>query len=432
MSGPKTSHYSLHVARKQEQARRQAEERKRREELAARVASAQAKCLTLKKRFARLAAAVRELQSSFPAEKVKIAASEFRVPQTEDPLLIEDYAAKIEGELALAESALRKAGDQAKANQDFRGAIQNAATLIGGDALSAEEVMKRFSETATLNLNEKLNKERRSELDRILGRYALAGWEFSPPKLEHLVLEALSTRSEVRYSALTTEIRHQIQLMKQSEAVIKADAKKAEALLNRLERENPFGADHLKQQLELVRVGAIPMQDSMEVLVGEAMTEAKLARARETQEAASGIVRDALKDLGYEVAVIEDTLFVRGGKVFFRKPGWDDYCVRLTVRPDESKINFNVVRIAGQADRGRNSPGRADIEAENAWCSGYQQLVDTFKARGLETELSRHLPVGSVPVPVVGTDEISPAAFGDPSKQRKTVQKTKVRGGDGR
>ena len=106
--------------------------------------------------------------------------------------------------------------------------------------------------------------------------------------------------------------------------------------------------------------------------------------------------------------------------------------MRLTVRPDESKINFNVVRIAGQADRGRNSPGRADIEAENAWCSGYQQLVDTFKARGLETELSRHLPVGSVPVPVVGTDEISPAAFGDPSKQRKTVQKTKVRGGDGR
>lgn len=432
MSGPKTSHYNLRAQRRQEQERRQAEEKKRREELAARTAAARAVCSDLEKRTARLTASVREIQESFPAEKLKISAPCFEAPQTDDPKVLEKYAAKIEKELAKAESALQKAGEQAKANQAFRGAAQSAAKLCSGDTMSADEVMRRFSETATTNLTEKQLLERRAELDRVLGRHAAAGWEASPPKLEHLVMEALSTRSDTRYDALATELRHQIQLMNQEQAHAQANAKKAQTLLDRLELDAPSGADKLKQRLELVKVGALALPDDMEAQVAKAVAEAEHARARESQEAASGIVREALLDLGYEVAPIEETLFVRGGKVYFRKPGWNDYCVRLTVRPEENKINFNVIRVAGPDEDKRAAAGAADIEAENAWCSGYQQVVDTFKARGLETELTRHLPVGAVPVPVVGADEVPAAAFGAPAKKRKPVRKSKVLGGDAR
>lgn len=432
MSGPKTSHYKLRAQRRQEQARRQAAERKRREELATRTAAARAVCSDLEKRTARLAASVREIQESFPAEKLKISVPDFEDPKTDDPHILEKYAAKVEKELAKAESALQKAGDQAKANQAFRGAAQSAAKLCSGDTMSADEVMRRFLETATTNLTEKQLKERRAELDRVLGRYANAGWEASPPKLEHLVMEALSTRSGARYEALATELRHQIQLMNQEQARAQADAKKAQTLLDSLEIAVPLGADQLKQRLELVKVGALALPEGIEALVAKEVAIAEQARGRESQEAASGIVREALLDLGYEVAPIEETLFVRGGKVYFRKPGWNDYCVRLTVRPDESKINFNVIRIAGPDEDKRAAMGAADIEAENAWCSGYQLVVDTFKARGLETELTRHLPAGAVPVPVVGSDEVPAAAFCIPAKKRKPVRKSEVLGGEAR
>lgn len=432
MSGPKTSRYNLRAQRQQEQARKQAEDRKRREEMAARTASARAACSDLEKRTARLAASIREIQESFPAEKMKISAPEFEAPQTDDPNVLEKYAAKIEKELTKAESALQKAGDQAKANKAFRSAAQSAAKLCSGEAMSADEVMSRFAETTTINLTEKQIEERRAELNRVLGRHAATRWEAASPKLEHLIMEALSTRSDTRYEALATELRHQIQLMNEEQARAQADAKKAQTLLDRLELEAPLGADQLKQRLELVKVGALALPEDMEAQVGKAVAEAKQASGREAQEAASGIVREALLDLGYEVAPIDETLFVRGGKVYFRKPGWNDYCVRLTVRPEESKINFNVIRVAGPDEDKRAATGAADIEAENAWCSGYQKVVDTFKARGLETELTRHLPVGAVPVPVVGSDEVPSATFGAPAKKRKPVRKSKVLGGDAR
>ena len=426
MSGPKTSHYRLRANRKQEDSRRQAEERQRREVLAARVAAATVACSALKKRTAKLADAVRDLQTSFPQEIVNVVVPKFAAPKSEDPQRIEDYVAKIESDLAEAESVLRKAGEQAKANKDFRSATQSAAELCSGAMMSAEEVMQRFLESTKSNVTKKSIRERRTELARILGRYGADDWNTASPTLEHLVIEAISTESEERFSGLTTEIRRQIQELKKTEANVKADAKKAKTLIEHLELKVPTGEEQLKQRLELVRVGAIAFPADIEAEVGEAIAKAGRADRRRTQDTASGIIKGTLVDLGYDVSPIEETLFVSGGKVYFRKPGWNDYCVRLTVRPDESKINFNVVKVADQSDTGSPSTRAADIEAENAWCSGYQQLVDTLKARGLETELTRHLAVGAVPVPVIVADEISSMVFGAPTKKRQTAPKTKI------
>ena len=52
---------------------------------------------------------------------------------------------------------------------------------------------------------------------------------------------------------------------------------------------------------------------------------------RLVQEATSTIVRQSLKDLGYEVEDVADTLFVEGGVVHFKKAGWGDYMVRMRV-----------------------------------------------------------------------------------------------------
>lgn len=426
MSGPKTSHYKLRANRQQENVRKQAEDRKRREALAARLADANETCSALEKRTARLAGAVMDLRSSFPMETVNVVVPEFAVPQTEDPQRLENYVTKIEGELAKAESALRRAGEQAKANKDFRSATQSVAELCSGSAMSAEDVMQRFSEATKTKLSNKLVLERRAELDRILGRYASKGWSAVSPTMEHLVIEALSAETESRFTGLATEIRLQVQEMKAAAALAKVDAKKAQALLKMLNQAVSAGEDHLKQRLEFVRAGAIALPEGIEILVNTAIAKEKNASRRKEQETASGIVRDSLADLGYEVAPIEETLFVSGGKVYFRKAGWNDYCVRLTVRPEESKINFNVVKVSEQTDSADRSSRAADLEAENAWCSGYQQLVDTLKARGLETELTRHLPVGAVPVPVVASNEISLASFGAPTPKRKAAPKLKA------
>jgi hypothetical protein len=432
MSGPKTSHYSIRAARRQEQERRQAEERKRREELAARFAAAEEKRSTLEKSAARLSMAVGELREHFPSEKVDISVPSCDAPQTEDPGRLEDFVRRLEGELLKAETTLRNAGDQAKANEDFRGATRNAAEFCEGTASTAEEAMRRFVESKAVKPSGSSMTDRRAEIDRILGRQGSENWREATPKLEGLVMEALSVDSENRFSALTTEIRLQVQHMKRREEARNAGAEKAKVLLDLLDSEIPFGEEPLKQRLELVRVGAIPFSEDFETLARKALARAQESARDQLQASAAEIVRETLADLGYDVAPIEETLFARGGKVYFRKAGWKNYCVRLTVRPAESKMNFNVVRIEERTNDRDSSSREADIEAENAWCSGYQQFVDTLAARGLDTQLTRQLPVGAVPVQRVGSDEIPVSAFGTQEKKRKAGKTAKVRRGDTR
>lgn len=432
MSGPKTSHYSIREARRQEQERRQAEERKRREEMAVRVAAANEKRAELEKRASRLSMAVGELRRRFPSERVDVSAPDCDAPQTEDPGRLEDFVGRLESDLLRAEIALRNAGDQAKANQDFRGATRNAAKLCEGTASTADEAMRRFVESRAVKPSGGSMTDRRAEIDRILGRQASENWREATPKLENLVLEALSVGSENRFSALTTEIRLQVQEMKRREETRRADAEKAKTLLDLLDVKVPSGEEPLKQRLELVRVGAIPFSEELYKMARSALAKAEDTDKARIQESAAEIVKETLVDLGYDVAPIEETLFARGGKVYFRKAGWNNYCVRLTVRPDENKMNFNVVRIAEQVGDRESSSREADSEAENAWCSGYQQFVETLAAKGLDTQLTRHLPVGAIPVQAVGNDEICLAAFGPQEKKRRADKTAKVRGGDGR
>lgn len=113
------------------------------------------------------------------------------------------------------------------------------------------------------------------------------------------------------------------------------------------------------------------------------------------QEATATIVWQSLKDLGYEVEEVADTLFVEGGVAHFRKAGWGDYMVRMRVEAKGGAANFNVVRAVDPCD---NEPSVMDHIAEDRWCAEFPALLNALEIRGVRMNVTRRLEAGAVPV----------------------------------
>lgn len=127
---------------------------------------------------------------------------------------------------------------------------------------------------------------------------------------------------------------------------------------------------------------------------------AAAAELRLRQDAAAIVLEQSLRDLGYAVEDIEETLFVEGGVAHFQKPGWDDYFIRLRIDPKRGAMNFNVVRAATSGGAGEDRQ-REDMLAEERWCSEFPKLFETLKARGIDIAVTRLLQAGEAPVQVV-------------------------------
>ena len=248
MSGPKTSQYSVREVRRQQQERLQAQERKNREELAARFFVAEEKRATLEKRVGRLSIAVGELRQRFPSERFDITVPECGAPKAEDPSSLENFVSWLNSEILKAENILRSASDQAKANEDFRSATRTAADFCSKTSSTADEAMRRFIESKSVSQVGSSMANRRAEIDRILQRQDYFNWLDASPKLESLIMDALSVDSEHRFSALVTEIRLQLQEVKKLKEARNVGAVKAKALLDLLELEIPIGEESLKQR----------------------------------------------------------------------------------------------------------------------------------------------------------------------------------------
>jgi hypothetical protein len=119
---------------------------------------------------------------------------------------------------------------------------------------------------------------------------------------------------------------------------------------------------------------------------------------RLVQEATSTIVRQSLKDLGYAVEEVADTLFVEGGVVHFRKAGWGDYVVRMRVDAKGAAANFNVLRAVEPGDNERSV---LDHIAEDRWCAEFPALLNALEIRGVHMNVTRRLEAGEVPVQLV-------------------------------
>jgi hypothetical protein len=147
----------------------------------------------------------------------------------------------------------------------------------------------------------------------------------------------------------------------------------------------------------------------------------RVARHNETTTAAAAalVLEQSLRDLGYEVDGIGETLFVEGGVAHFQQAGWGDYQVRLRVDAQRASLNFNVVR-AGSAGEDRR---HEDMMAEERWCAEFPKLQATLAARGFRIAVTRMLGAGEVPVQVVPATSL-PRLAGDDERPRAATPRT--------
>ncbi len=124
---------------------------------------------------------------------------------------------------------------------------------------------------------------------------------------------------------------------------------------------------------------------------------------RMVQEATATVVEQSLKDLGYQVEEIADTLFVEGGVVHFRRQGWGDYMVRMRVNAKSDEANFNVIRAV---EAGNNERSVQDHIAEDRWCTEFPALLKSLEIRGVKMHVTRRLEAGELPVQLVDASKL--------------------------
>ena len=243
------------------------------------------------------------------------------------------------------EAMARFAALLADANADTTSKAELAARLqeLSTSGASLQGQLALFLEQAKQADAADSATARRVLVARVLERLELGATEPLPPVLEGLAQQAIAAPSAERAAALVTELRLQVQ------------------------RHNEARATAAEQQ--------------------------------QLQEAAAIVLEQSLRDLGYAVEEIEETLFVDGGIAHFQRPEWGDYFIRLRIDPQRNAMNFNVVRAGTAGEDLRQE----DMRAEERWCSDFPKLFETLQARGIPITVTRLLQAGEAPVQVVDT-----------------------------
>lgn len=326
-------------------------------------------------------------------------AAVFERPQINDERAWLDYIDKINQAVASLSRTLSAAVESAGDRQ--REAI--GAVLAEG-ASNLDEMLEAYSAARAIRFG--LSAEEvevfRQTADRILKRLELTDENgVFPAELETLARDIVLAPTVVRAEALATELRFRVQNYRREKLQRHEDSLRAADYLLAL----PEGAPQfLSEALTRIAAGSEAMSPEIEE-AAEALIEAAARNAAERQkEAAAIVLEDSLKDLGYEVGEIENTLFVDGGLVHFQKAGWDNYYVRMRVNTEDESLAFNVVR----ADTGEtgDQQKRQDMIAEDRWCSEFPSLIKTLKARGLGINVTRLLDAGELPVQVVPAESL--------------------------
>lgn len=159
---------------------------------------------------------------------------------------------------------------------------------------------------------------------------------------------------------------------------------------------------------ELAReLDATPPGERAELLASELrrriQAHAEGAQRQAVQTATATVVEATLRDLGYQVDGIAETLFVEGGVAHFRRPGWGDYMVRLRAEAGATTVNFNVVRAV---DGDSNEQSVLDHLAEDRWCAEFPALLRALEARGVRLTVTRRLEAGELPVQRVARERL--------------------------
>ncbi len=235
-----------------------------------------------------------------------------------------------------------------------------------------------------------------------------------PIRIESLAREMLRAHDVSRADALASDLRLEIQRANQHRKQQQEDAAEAALLLAQLADALP---ESLRATLLQVAAGGALLDEATRSLANEMRAAVKAARQREEQEATAVVLEQSLRDLGYEVGDIAQTLFVSGGVVHFQKQSWQNYHVRMRVNPKDQTVNFNVVRPKEDTTADK----RQDYLAEDRWCSEFPTLLKTLAARGVNLNVTRLLQAGEVPVQAVDAATL-PAARQAEAQQQRTIE----------
>lgn len=107
------------------------------------------------------------------------------------------------------------------------------------------------------------------------------------------------------------------------------------------------------------------------------------------------VIEQSLKDLGYQVEPIANTLYMEGGMLHFQRTGWGDYMVRMRLDFRQGTANFNVIRAV---DEQGNAQSVSDHLAEDRWCAEFPALMRALEAQGIQLPVTRRVEPGDLPV----------------------------------
>ncbi len=341
-----------------------------------------------------------------------------------DPFIVLLSAAAIEAAKSVVQARHEAAHlrDSLQQQRDDQQALQDTATGVGNDALHARlQVAER--DFAHLNkLAESIGyapqvSATRPSLPESANAYELAQYVDTLQALADQLRPVLLDESARRADAL--EKPQDADLQHASAAAIPQAL--AARLLQRIAHlsEIPEQIASLARELEACLPGARASALATELRVQiQALLAARLAA--QVQAANAVILEQSLKDLGYQVQEIGHTLFVEGGVVHFRRPGWDNYMVRMRVDPKTKSANFNVIRAVAE---GENERSVLDHLAEDRWCSEFPALLKALEARGLQMQVTRRLEAGELPVQLVAAQLLP--SFQDEQTMQQVQQRPK-------
>lgn len=134
------------------------------------------------------------------------------------------------------------------------------------------------------------------------------------------------------------------------------------------------------------------------------------------------VIEQSLKDLGYQVEPIAETLYLEGGMLHFQRAGWGNYMVRMRVDFRQKTANFNVIRAVDEHDNARSI---TDHLAEDRWCTEFPALMRALEAQGIQLHVTRRVEPGDLPVQQVPRKHLPRFAEEDTSGATTTLQARK-------
>jgi len=353
-------------------------------------------------RLARLRSLAQALAASAPETAARMQVAAPVAPAGDDDGAWTGFLGALDVAVRELEALLAGAGGRFGAR--LRSSVTPAARAPSIDDVLSAYVLQREMQSG---LDAAQTERLRATAARVLGRLELAEGAALPAELESLARAIVLAPSVDRAESLALELRHAVQRQREAAAAQHAEAEAARELLAALPDDAPAP---LLRALERVAAKVERFDERLRASAQEVLAVLTAEREQKEQEAAATVIEQSLRDLGYEVEDIEATLFVAGGTVHFRRPGWENYFVRLRVDPREQSVNFNTVRARGDEETAERR--RLDALAEDRWCAEFPRLMQTLEARGLRLDVTRRLGAGELPVQVVDRADL-PAIAAD-------------------